>query len=192
MNYKPTYCSNCGDKIERVEWFPWTSRNFCETCQKEHKLFDKLPIIFISIIGVMFVFNLGSFLWSDNKTVSNAPENQTQIKTLKQKNPPKNETAASNQKGSLPDSSNTNNQTVINPEVSTAAEMPKPEVPQVRQPTIKQTQNVPVVKAESVYFCGAQTKKGTPCSRRVKGGGRCWQHEGQPAMLPPEKLLVSR
>ncbi|HEX9961513.1 MAG TPA: hypothetical protein VGB00_11305, partial [Pyrinomonadaceae bacterium] len=45
---------------------------------------------------------------------------------------------------------------------------------------------------EAVYFCGAPTKKGTPCSRRVKGGGRCWQHAGQTALLPPEKLLISQ
>ncbi|MEC5395654.1 DUF3157 family protein [Bergeyella sp. RCAD1439] len=25
-------------------------------------------------------------------------------------------------------------------------------------------------------YCGAPTKKGGPCSRRVAGGGRCWQH----------------
>lgn len=43
---------------------------------------------------------------------------------------------------------------------------------------------------EQVYICGARTKKGTPCSRRVHGPVRCWQHKGMPAMLPPEKLLV--
>src|SRR6266576_1626628 len=41
-----------------------------------------------------------------------------------------------------------------------------------------------------VYLCGARTKKGTPCSRRVHGPVRCWQHKGSPAMLPQEKLLV--
>lgn len=25
-------------------------------------------------------------------------------------------------------------------------------------------------------YCGALTKKGTPCRRKVNGGGRCWQH----------------
>lgn len=25
-------------------------------------------------------------------------------------------------------------------------------------------------------ICGARTKSGRPCQRRVKGGGRCWQH----------------
>jgi len=43
---------------------------------------------------------------------------------------------------------------------------------------------------EAVYLCGARTKKGTPCSRRVHGPVRCWQHKGMPAMLPQEKLLV--
>jgi hypothetical protein len=45
---------------------------------------------------------------------------------------------------------------------------------------------------EKVYFCGAPTKKGTMCSRRVKSGGRCWQHEGLTALLPQEKLIIVR
>lgn len=44
---------------------------------------------------------------------------------------------------------------------------------------------------EQVYICGARTKKGTPCSRRVHGSVRCWQHKGAKAMLPAEKLLVN-
>ena len=44
--------------------------------------------------------------------------------------------------------------------------------------------------AEDVYLCGARTKKGTPCSRRVHGPVRCWQHKGMPAMLPLEKLQI--
>jgi len=43
---------------------------------------------------------------------------------------------------------------------------------------------------EDVYLCGARTKKGSPCSRRVQAPRRCWQHKGMPAMLPQEKLLV--
>ena len=49
--------------------------------------------------------------------------------------------------------------------------------------------SVEVTEGE-VYLCGARTKKGTPCSRRVHGPVRCWQHKGSPAMLPQEKLLV--
>jgi hypothetical protein len=44
---------------------------------------------------------------------------------------------------------------------------------------------------EIVSICGARTKKGTPCSRRVRGTGRCWQHKGMPAMIPQEKLIVT-
>lgn len=48
----------------------------------------------------------------------------------------------------------------------------------------------PPSATEQVYICGARTKKGTPCSRRVHGPVRCWQHKGMPAMLPLDKLLV--
>ena len=43
---------------------------------------------------------------------------------------------------------------------------------------------------EQLYTCGARTKKGTPCSRRVHGPVRCWQHKGARPMLPQERLLV--
>ncbi|HEX7955498.1 MAG TPA: hypothetical protein VF508_01060 [Pyrinomonadaceae bacterium] len=48
----------------------------------------------------------------------------------------------------------------------------------------------PTDPEEPVYICGARTKKGTPCQRRVRGPGRCWQHRGKPAILPPSKLVV--
>ena len=49
----------------------------------------------------------------------------------------------------------------------------------------------PPVTIEKTYTCGARTKKGTPCSRRVHGPVRCWQHKGAKAMLPLEKLVVN-
>jgi len=48
----------------------------------------------------------------------------------------------------------------------------------------------PAPAQEEIYLCGARTKKGTPCSRRVHGPVRCWQHKGMRAMLPQEKLIV--
>jgi hypothetical protein len=56
--------------------------------------------------------------------------------------------------------------------------------------TIADTQTSLNTVEEPVYICGARTKKGTPCSRRVHGPVRCWQHKGMPAMLPQEKLLI--
>lgn len=35
----------------------------------------------------------------------------------------------------------------------------------------------PRASSSAVYeICGAPTKSGRPCQRRVKGGGYCWQH----------------
>lgn len=42
-----------------------------------------------------------------------------------------------------------------------------------------------------VYLCGARTRKGTPCRRRVHfAGERCYQHKGMPAMVALEKLTI--
>lgn len=44
---------------------------------------------------------------------------------------------------------------------------------------------------DAVYICGARTKKGTPCHRRVHAAGeRCFQHKGMPSLLPLSKLVV--
>jgi hypothetical protein len=59
----------------------------------------------------------------------------------------------------------------------------------IAAPTAETTQPATTIE-EKTYICGARTKKGTPCSRRVHGPVRCWQHKGAQAMLPIEKLLV--
>lgn len=51
--------------------------------------------------------------------------------------------------------------------------------------------DAPAPLTEEVYTCGARTKKGTPCARRVHGPVRCWQHKGMRAMLPQEKLRIN-
>jgi hypothetical protein len=46
---------------------------------------------------------------------------------------------------------------------------------------------------ETVYICGARTKKGTPCRRRVHAAGeRCYQHKGMPAMVSLDKLRLDK
>ena len=52
-------------------------------------------------------------------------------------------------------------------------------------PTVTQPPTI-----EEIYTCGARTKKGKPCSRRVHGPVRCWQHKGMPAMVAQEKLRI--
>lgn len=53
----------------------------------------------------------------------------------------------------------------------------------------------PVVPVSNIdepgYICGARTKKGTPCHRRVHAAGeRCFQHKGMPSLVPLSKLVV--
>ncbi|HEY6802093.1 MAG TPA: hypothetical protein VI306_00820 [Pyrinomonadaceae bacterium] len=57
-------------------------------------------------------------------------------------------------------------------------------------PTPAEKENQPSTLVDDAYICGARTKKGTPCSRRVHGPVRCWQHKGLPAMVPLEKLKI--
>jgi len=48
-----------------------------------------------------------------------------------------------------------------------------------------------LVTNEEGYICGARTRKGTPCRRRVHvAGERCFQHKGLAAMVPLEKLII--
>jgi hypothetical protein len=55
----------------------------------------------------------------------------------------------------------------------------------------KNVRPVTSVAGEEGYICGARTRKGTPCQRRVHAPGeRCFQHKGLPAMVPPEKLII--
>jgi hypothetical protein len=51
----------------------------------------------------------------------------------------------------------------------------------------KQREPIRESSTEAVYYCGALTKKGTACTRRVKSEGRCWQHLGQPSAADARK-----
>ena len=63
--------------------------------------------------------------------------------------------------------------------------------PAVAQSNRAQSNQVASVSNDEVYICGARTKKGTPCRRRVHAAGeRCFQHKGMPAMVPLDKLVI--
>lgn len=167
MPYKPNFCCQCGEKIERISWSFLTSRRFCELCETELGVYDKIPLIVVGA-GVLFgIFGIGMYFRAPEKTLDLSP-NQL---VSSQSNANKNETKSN---------------------ISSAAVQPENSA-LTKTDAFPATQNATVKKepaAEAVYFCGAPTKKGTPCSRRVKGGGRCWQHAGQTAMVAQEKLRI--
>jgi hypothetical protein len=70
------------------------------------------------------------------------------------------------------------------------------QIPNSGNKTLTGLQALPLPKPnpeanEPIYYCGAETKKGTPCSRRVKGNVRCYQHVGMPAMAAADKLRIN-
>ncbi len=186
MFYKPKYCSNCSDKIERVHWNLLTSEKFCELCETNFRTQEWLPRIAGLILAIFGFAGLIGYLRNDPKPLKISADaavakvaapnresaNQAPVRNLIES---RNNNAAQN----LP------NAATVSREQSAAP----PALTQNTQP--KSAKNQPNV-AEAVYFCGAETKKGTPCSRKVKGGGRCWQHENQKAMLPNEKLIANQ
>ena len=148
-SYRPNFCCECGQKIVRLRWFPWTSRNFCAKCfrtfVKTHWIRPSVTLLALFLIGVVI-----------GRGCRRAPPpliiERTATPTA-QTSPGTNASSASS--------------------ASSTSSAPQPS---------------PVL--EQFYTCGARTKKGTPCSRRVHGPVRCWQHKGAKAMLPQEKLVV--
>lgn len=176
MFYKPKFCCQCGEKIDTVDWKLLTSRRFCELCATEFGLHDLVYRV-VMVIALLFgLFGIGVYLQRPEKPLNIA---QTQF-------------VQSNKKTET--NQNANAQFLSDNRVQTSAQQNTTATETQSPPTnlkIKQAIQPPIVEAaEKVYFCGAPTKKGTMCSRRVRNGGRCWQHQGQDALLPQEKLLA--
>ena len=178
MFYKPTFCCHCGEKIESTESHPWSSGRFCDVCKTEFSFVEWLPKVFILIFGLFGLFGIGSYLQSGEKA---------QVISLKQNKIGAPETSGKNESvGNQVQNSNREvvrqNEQKIESDAASIANNNKTEKLKItREP----------IENEKTYFCGAMTKKGTPCSRKVKGGGRCWQHKGQEAMLVAGKIVDS-
>jgi hypothetical protein len=77
------------------------------------------------------------------------------------------------------------------PAAPPASTAPSPKSETIYGPDGKARAERPTDPEETVSICGARTQKGTPCQRRVRGTGRCWQHTGLPAMVPLEKRMLT-
>jgi hypothetical protein len=183
MFYKPKFCCSCGEKIERRDWKVWTSRRFCELCETDYKMSDWIPRAVV-LIGIMAgVFGLGSYLQKGEKPL-NITRNVSEANSAPDSLPAAN--AANiprNLRGNLSNASNSANQN---------GDRSKEYSPSDQKTLPVQLEDQQNPATETVYVCGAKTKKGKPCTRLVKGGGRCWQHIGKPSMVPQEKLLAGK
>lgn len=183
MPYKPKHCCQCGEKIERVDWKPWTSRRFCEFCATEYGIYDWIPRI-SGIVLALALFVISAYFQKSGQPLSLA-SNQFVSGVRNVKTATNSTEASPNPNINAANAAGQTNSNIAPLKSATMAE----KTPDVKS---RQVQSPPAASAEKTYFCGAPTKKGTPCSRRVKGGGRCWQHAGQAAMLTPEKLLADQ
>ncbi len=181
MFYTPKFCCHCGEKIERANKSLTDSSRFCDVCKHDFVLPRFLPVAFIGLMAIVGILGVGSYWRSGEKPLS--------VSTKK---------FAENPANSGKNTANNVSQVGSNSSVQQTAQANNVQTNTVQtanlttKPRVKQTETAPLTAEETVYFCGAPTKKGTPCSRRVKGGGRCWQHKGQTALLPPEKLLAGQ
>ncbi len=166
--YRPNFCAECGARIERARWRLWTSRRFCPSCEGRFRGARVVAPLAASIALLISAFAAG-------RLTRPAPPPLV----INRMTPP----ASSAPAGA---SRQATTQAPANPANSAA----KPDASAPRYGADGTPGERPTDPDEIVSICGARTKKGTPCSRRVRGTGRCWQHLGRPAMLPPSKLVV--
>ena len=178
MLYRPKFCANCGEKIDRVDWGILTSRRFCQVCESEYKGQDLIPRFVVGAGILIGIFGIGGFL-NSGRYASNSPVREPR-RFLETNRPEASVRAAS------PGNADAANSAAVLRQPETKTE---PQTPQM-QSNIRPAQSKPEA-IEQYYYCGAETKKGTPCSRRVKGNTRCYQHVGMPAMVGSEKLKIN-
>ena len=178
MLFRPNFCANCGEKIDRAEWHIWTSRRFCDVCAAELPVHEYGPKV-AAIVGLTAVLVAGGTIFKGGTNDNSLPlarqrpiENSNTVPRAAQLPP------ASTAATPLP-AAESNTSAVQTPAGALAA-----------IPVAKPDAGLKAATDEVQYFCGAQTKKGTPCSRRVKGNVRCYQHQGMPAMVSGDKLKV--
>jgi hypothetical protein len=158
--YKPNFCCECGERVARARWRAWTSRRFCPPCGRRLRR-GRLGA---GVVLACALFGPGFLL---GRLVSPPP-------------PPLVLERGGAGLAPLPAQAGEAGRGGGGVEASPAHAY-GPDGTANERPTDPE---------EVIYICGARTKKGTPCQRRVRGPGRCWQHRGMPAILPPSKLVV--
>lgn len=189
MIYKPKYCCHCGEKIERVKWTIFSSPRFCQLCEADYALQEWTPRVAVFLFLVLGVAGFSGYFQNSEKPMAKsafrAAEQTPETKRNAGGSSLDNRSAAEKTTASV---SETQPQNAANTDAAGRHQNTAP----TRQEISPKPPKTQPDEGEPTYFCGAATKKGTPCSRRVKGGGRCWQHSGQPAVVSPAKLIANQ
>lgn len=159
MLYRPNFCCHCGEKVARSRWTPLTSRRFCEFCEVEQKQHDLLPRAGAVAALLIGAAGLVTYIGGSGSTHPSSERQPIQKVRELRSEPGK---PAANQVAIATEQAESTNGTVPVSNLDTA-------IP-------KQRETRAISSTEQVHYCGAITRKGTPCTRRVKTKGRCWQH----------------
>jgi hypothetical protein len=157
--YKPNFCSECGSRIERARWRLWTSGQFCAECAPRYRRVQFL----LPIVAGAGLFVIGLAMGRVARPAP--PPLIVERGQLAAVDPPpmKSEERAAGAESEKDSATAPPTEPTYGPD-GTSTERPTD-------------------PAETVSICGARTQKGTPCQRRVRGTGRCWQHKGMPAII---------
>ena len=175
MFYRPNYCCDCGAKIERAEWTLTASRRFCDACSAEKNWHEQLPRMIVAAGVLVGVFGFGTWLASSQPSEITRPLTPITAAGMIEKPVVR---AIGERAEALPPAPSAG---LLQPAEPAAV----PDAAQLRtlaSAPKERTAPGKISSQQPVYYCGAMTKSGRPCSRRVKSKGRCWQHAGQPSM----------
>jgi hypothetical protein len=169
--YKPNFCAECGERVLRERWRAWTSRRFCPACEKRFRRGWLAPVVACcALVCAGFTFGRLMRPAPPPLTIERGTLPLPALLIAKGKDAAAG--AADNSTGAPINNTEPGRNDAARRDLGAGA------------------LEAPTDPNEVVSLCGARTKKGTPCQRRVRGAGRCWQHRGMRAMLPPEKLIV--
>jgi hypothetical protein len=136
MLYRPKFCANCGEKIERESWGVLTSRRFCPLCETQFKGQDLIPRVIAAGGLLIGVLGFGSYLKSGGAEGGLAIRQP--VKAVEHSNA---NIAAQ----------------AVKPEQPANATNAPPQ--QIAALTARPQQPVRITAEESQYYCGAETKK---------------------------------
>lgn len=164
MLYKPKYCCNCSEKIERIDWTLLTSRRFCDVCAVENRRHDNLPRLTVAAGVLSLMFGFGTLLGGSSGSV-------TPVQTLSSSSEPEFKRERTIERKD------------DQPRLDNSLPVASAKATGNSSPDFAKTVSDKTI-VDTVHYCGALTKKGTPCSRKVKtAGSRCYQHEGKPSVF---------
>jgi hypothetical protein len=162
--YQPNFCAECGERIARARWHVRTNRRFCPQCAPRFRSARML----LPLLAGAILFIVGLF-------AGRAARPSPPPLVIERGQP---SIAPTQTAQALPTQANA--KTAPQPTTNRPA-------PNSAGAAIENAGEA----SETVSICGAMTKKGTPCRRRVRGTGRCWQHKGQPAAISVAERLVT-